>query len=380
MNNVKRITKLIGLKGLIPIVIFVVILCINFAVDKGNEGINLTKYIIVSINGLNGHASSKAVLDDIGVYSALAGSDATEEEKAKYTDFVNSIKYTLDNDTDLSNGDTVKVNVTYDEQLADNLDVNIGSTSKNVEVSDLEDGEELDVFANIQVIISGVSPFVYVSYQNNATDEYLASLKYEFSKSSNLSAGDTITITCLIDEDKAAEKGYYASKTQMDYTIQDVSTYVSTEEQLDKTLLNSLAAENLKTIKSQTEDTTFRMLYKLTDDRNYLYQDNNESVDKMDLYKVILASKKGSTETENENYIFLIYSGTVSNWTYTENAFFCFQYTNAVVLADGEFSMATDNPEQRYTCSTTYDGLYNMTIKELENDFDLTEINGISAK
>lgn len=379
MNNVKKIAEIIGIKGLIPIVIFIIILCINFAVKK-DDGINLSKYIIVTIDGLDGHASSKAVLDDVGIYNALAGSDATDADKAQYTDFVNSIKYTLDNQSDLSNGDTVKVNVTYDETLADKLDLDIGSTTKIVDVSGLEDGQELDVFANIQVIISGVSPFVYVSYQNNATDEYLASLKYEFNKSTNLSAGDTITIKCLVDQAKAAEKGYYVTKTQMDYTIQDVSTYVKTENQLDKKVLNTIAAEDLKCIYSQTKDTTFRMLYKLTEDRNYLYQDNNESVDTMELYKVILASKKGNAQTENENYIFFIYQGKVANWTYSEDAFFCFSYTNAVVLADGKFQVASDSPEQRYTCATSYDRLYSKTIKELESNFDLIEINGISAK
>ena len=116
--------------------LFVMLVMISISgCSAGRKNISLSPYIMTSISGLSGRATATAYLDTAGIYSALAGIDAAEEEKAKYDAFVASLELTCDKLDKLANGDAINLTVTYDAAAADELKINVndfvkkGSTS-----------------------------------------------------------------------------------------------------------------------------------------------------------------------------------------------------------------------------------------------------------
>ncbi len=378
MNRQKKLKIGIGL--LIPICIFTFII-LNQINQTSSDEFSLAKYVIVSIDGMNQDATATATLDDIGLYNYLAGKDASEAEKSKYTDFIDSIEYTLDDTEGLSNGDTIQVTVSYDSDLAELANIDVDITSRNVSVSGLKKGTELDAFEDLKIITSGISPYMSVVYVNESENAYLSTIEYSLSKASGLAIGDTITITCLADKNNAAEEGYFFTTKEMTYTIQEADKYISDINEVPLEIITDLAITDIQTIVDETEDTTFHMSFSVTNSNKYLYRDNNESAVGFEQIQAQLAYNDTGYEQEYENYILVFYKGSIALPTYSEenpyeyiDAYFCFLYTDAVITMDGEISMAVNDPEFRYVCGETYDKALFYAQEEIGTNYEYQNI------
>lgn len=350
------------LKVAIPLIILIVLIVFKVTIFSSDE-FSLARYAIVTVEGPDGRARANAYLDDVGLYNALAGENASEEERNKYKPFVDSIEIVINREENLSNGDTIEVMVIYDKTIADELGIKIDLDSRNISVKDLIEGTELDLFAGVKIITGGTSPYVYATYINESEDEYLSKLEYKIDKTSNLSIGDVITITCMIDEDNAAEQGYYYDETKMQYTIAKADKYIDSPEELDNNIVEGLEEECLQVIIDETNDTTYHMSYKVTGSNEYLYRDNNERAVGFEYYGTVLANNDTGFEQKHENYVLVFYKGSVALPTYTTeedpydyiDAYFCFIYSDAILTKDGEFLMATNEPKNRFVCGSSYE-------------------------
>lgn len=346
----------------IPLVVLIILIILKVVVFSDDK-LSLARYAIVTIEGLNNRAGAKAYLDDVGLYNALAGENASEEEKNEYKDFVDSIRIILDKKENLSNDDIINVKVEYDEVIAEKLGIIIDSDNRNVKVNNLKEGIELDLFENIKLVTGGTSPYVYATYINESEDEYISKLEYNIDRTSGLSIGDEITITCMIDEQAAAKNGYYSDITEKKYTIVKADKYIDSPEELDMEVIESLGEDNIQVISDETDDTTYRMAYKVTGNNEYLYRDNNEKAVDFRYYGTVLANNNTGFEQEYENYVLVFYVGNIALPTYTTEedpydyveAYFCFVYYDAILTRDGEFLMATNDPQNRYVCGDSYE-------------------------
>lgn len=377
MNKTKIIKT--AAKVVIPLIIFTAIIIFRF-VYMDNEGLSLGRYVIVSTSGLNGRASVEISVDEVGLYNALTEDG---QDKSEYTDFVNSITLSADRTTELSNNDTIHITISYDEAIASRLGIEVESDTRNYKISGLDAGTELDAFSELKIITGGISPYIYVTYSNESENEYLSMLEYNISKTDNLAIGDEITITCIYDEKTAASQGYYINQSSMTYTIEEADRYLAEDNisDFDQSIIEELNTTNIGVITDDTNDTTSHMSYKLTADNSYLFRDNNETAEGFSLYQVMLANNASGVEREHENYILLIYHGSIVLPTYSSDnsseyldAYFCFMYSDVIISMDGEMTMATNNPEQRYVCSDSYDGVIAEANEAMGAGFNLTEI------
>ena len=350
------------LKIAIPLIILIILIILKAAVFSEDK-LSLARYAIVTIEGLNNRAGAEVYLDDVGLYNALAGKNASEEEKDKYKAFVDSIRITLDKKENLSNDDVINVKVEYDEAIAKELGIIIELDNRNVKVDNLKEGSELELFKDIKLITGGTSPYVYVTYINESEDEYISKLEYKIDRTSGLSIGDEITITCMLDEKAAAKNGYYSDVTEKKYTIVKADKYIDSSDELDMKVIESLSEDNIKVIIDETDDTTYRMAYKVTGNNEYLYRDNNEKAVGFEYYGTVLANNITGFEQKYENYVLVFYKGNIALPTYTTEedpyeyieAYFCFVYYDAILTRDGEFLLATNEPENRYVCGGSYE-------------------------
>lgn len=376
-------SKLRGLiiKIAVPVVLLAVLIVIKVRMSSDDKLI-LARYVLVTFDGFDGRAGATAVLDDMGLYSALAGSGAGEEEKLKYEDFVKSVTYRLDKTQGLKNGDELTVEVDYDESIAHKLKIKADKMPRTVQVSGLETGTELDVFAGLKIITGGISPYVYVTYSNESDNKYLASLEYEISRTSGLAIGDEITIRCNIDRNAAKGQGYYFENSEMTYTIEQADKYIDNPAELDMEVLDGIVKENIEVIAEEVADTTKHMSYEVTGNMNYLFRDGNEEAKDFKLHKAVLACNASGYEQNHENYVLFFYNGKVAMPLYNNtedpyeylDAWMCFIYSDAILSREGKMSMATNDPQLRYVCGSSYDDVLLAAVDEIGKAYDFKNI------
>ena len=378
----KKINLSLILKLAIPLVILVTLLILKFVMPNVGK-FSLARYTIVGIEGFDTRATATVMVDEVGLYKALAGKESTETEWKKYEKFVDSVECSLDKFDKLSNGDELVITVSYDEEIARELGIKVDVTEREYKVSGLRTGTELDLFADIKIITGGISPYIYVTCINETENEYLAGLEYSIDETSGLSIGDEITITCNIDKDRATSLGYYYDESEKQYVISTADKYIDSIEEIDMNLINGLSEENIGVIIKETSDTTYHMSYKVTKNNSYLYRDGNESAVDFVFDKVVLASNNTGMEQESENYVILVYRGRIALPNYSTapdpydyvDAYFGFKYSDVILTMDGEFLMATNDPHNRFVCADTYEGVVESALEGMNYGYVMQEIN-----
>ncbi len=87
-------------------------------------------------------------------------------------------------------------------------------------------------------------------------------------------------------------------------------------------------------------------------------------------------------EQKHENYVLLFYNGKVVMPLYNNtddpyeylDAWMCFIYSDAVLLREGKMSMATNDPQLRYVCGSSYDDVQLAVVDEIGRAYDFIEI------
>lgn len=368
-----KINKSLGivLKVTVPVIVLVVVLFIKFSVTSKNDGFSVARYIIATVNGVDGRGEATLTLDEIGLMNALFGPEMTEDEKSAFEKFKASISFSGNTLDKLSNGDTIVITAQYDSEIAKQVGVKGKSSTRKFRVSGLKKGTKLNAFSDVRIVTSGASPFITVKCENRSTHEYLKSLEYEIDKESGNAEGDTITITCKADTTEAADKGYYFDSLTLKYTISGTDRYISRPEEIDSDIYLRISEEAKQVIFDITNETTSHITYEVTGNKSYLYRDGNEEAVDFSLYKVELANNTTKYAAKHQNYLLIYvngqiripdYSGSEDPYEYID-AYFCFVFSDAIITKDGEFIMDTDNIRQRYICAETYD----MTLSEVKS-------------
>lgn len=372
------------LKLVVPLAILIVLIVLKFTIAT-EEKFSLARYTVVGLEGFDTRATATVTVDELGLYNALAGEEASETEQLKYKEFVESVSCTLSQNENLSNGDELIVSVNYDETVAQRLGIKVDITERTYKVSGLRTGTELDLFADIKIITGGISPFVYVTCINESEDEYLKSLEYSIDKTSGLAIGDEITITCKIDRERADSLGYYYEENEKKYIISTADKYISNPQEIDMELINGLTEDNITVIIDETSDSTYHMSYTVSKNNNYLFRDGNEYAVGFELDRVLLANNSTGIEQEHENYVLIVYHGSIALPNYTTNpdpydyvdAYFCFKYSDAILSMDGEFLMATNDPHNRFVCGDSYEAVINTVLEDIGAGYDMQEYTNI---
>ena len=139
------------IKVSIPLVILAVLIIVKVNMTH-NEEFRISRYVLVTTEGLDGNGKATMSLDDVGLYTALADGDDIDAARDKYSGFVDGITYSLDKTEKLANGDTLELTVRYDEQLADKLGIEVKGATRTIKVEGLDDGTLLDAFEDIKII------------------------------------------------------------------------------------------------------------------------------------------------------------------------------------------------------------------------------------
>ena len=227
----------------------------------GSTKLDLTQFVTVKYDGINGKGTASCQLDSVALEQALAGDTDGEislEELQKLgwiTQFEMTLDCQLNAASDLSNGDKVTVTVSYDENLAKDNKVKITGNTKEFTVEGLKDAIEIDPFSEdffgkedgVSTVLTGVSPEAEYSIQNNCKQKPESMICYEvveldstdLGKGSpntyvdDVANGDRLKIVATLAYG-ADQEGYVLSQTEKVITVEGLDAYVTDISQLNE--------------------------------------------------------------------------------------------------------------------------------------------------
>lgn len=329
--------------------------------------IPLEDYIVYSYDGVNEYTELEISVDTERMLSDY--SEKIKEKKKPYFEQLLSELNDMvhaDKEENLCNGDTVTIYLDDNEDLFKSAGVKFTKREIVFEVEGLKVGTMIDLFEGIVVSVNGIAPLATAEVANISDNAYIQGLEFTLDKTADFNAGDILTVSCNADIDDAVAHGYVFLDTSRAYKADGIDSYVDDVSLLNRETIDLVSADAIETIREQTESSTIRMLYKITDNTNYLFQNNKETLQSMELSEVRLWVCNNKQDVINSgipfNKLYLIFKAYVQNSDYGSDAYFCFEYNNLLIKPDGSLYINFENNELRYMCDDEYSQLIEETL------------------
>lgn len=293
-------------------------------------------------------------LQEVEEFDAFKDVDLQYTGYSSYGDVVidapsyDGLTYYVEKPENLSNGDIIEISVASDygdEDFSEYASVygkKPKSDRKQYTVSGLPEIEKKDVFENLKVSFTGISPKGQLVIDQNEYDDL-----YFFSESKdNLKNGDKITIQVEPNgwggydfEDYAKNKGIIPLETTKEYTVEGLREYLPS--------LDSISNEMWEKWKKEMEDQkTANIDFDEGYNQSNVYFDNGTfklywgPVEDFHWDKAILLTlKEGAEYWGFENKLYIVYSCSRDE----ENFVGAFYLENVVLEADGDMLIPSND-------------------------------------
>ena len=323
-------------------------------------GITLEDYILYEYEGVNEYAALTASVNVEQILSDY-GEKINEDNKEAFRELLWGLQLDISKSGNLCNGDEVTIHVDYDEELCKSAGVRFKNDTVKVTIAGLEEGELLDLFADITVEVKGTAPLATASLQNKSSNEFIRNLTFALDKTTGFMPGENLTVSCDVNYDMAKEQGYVILQTTKEYDTSGIASYVQNGDDIRPEDLKPVIEEAQNTVISETENSQRRMLYRVTGSSNFLFQYNKEWIDSIELYDMQLFTcidtMQITDETVPYNMFLIVFKAYVTNADHGSDGYFCFAYNNLVRNSDGSILVKHDNPQLRYLCDDNYEEL-----------------------
>lgn len=243
----------------IPILILIacVAAAVIFAIRllPSENSIDMSNYVTVTYSGDNGTGTVDVEFDydyfclsllPDDVSTQLSGSleaiDYASQTGDSSYDVVQSLQYTVEPDSGLSNGDTVTINFTMNEDALKQTHRKLKSTKLTYTVEGLLSEGEIDIFKNLHVTFTGIEPRGEASVQGDFHDDVLSNIEYVLDKDSGLSNGDTVTVSFSDESVNAiiAQTGRTPIATSKTFEVSGLEKLVTKLDQIDDETLAAM--------------------------------------------------------------------------------------------------------------------------------------------
>lgn len=186
--------------------------------------------------------------DSKGWVKAEIDSSSLTEEEADLKKVLETVEIDFSKEENLSNGEQVEILYTYDEALAEELDVQISDATTTFTVEDLPQAEVIsieDLFADIEIVYEGTSPALTAQVVNNSEHPYIKTMDFAIRNPKELyKKGDVIIVDAFFDEQEAIDYQYAVEKGDdgycRAYPIGKVDTYIMDAGQITEEMLDTL--------------------------------------------------------------------------------------------------------------------------------------------
>lgn len=196
-----------------------------------SRSVDVSDYVKVEFSGYNNEGIATMSINDDALNEMLASLKEEYEDEVfhpvvindeDYIKFRQGLSFTASQDTGLSNGDKIKVTVDYDEQLAKRFKLDVTGNTCECTVSGLENVERLtldDVFADLDVSFSGISPGITVELRNMSIHPFIKDMVFEVvDPKEAYSDGDIVTVRASYTDEMCEATGCVVEKPSEECT------------------------------------------------------------------------------------------------------------------------------------------------------------------
>ena len=234
------------------------------------ETLELNKFYTVKYDGYDSNGTAEIVPDKERLDAAIDAVKTDYREAfihlhsctdADYDDFAASFTAALSRTDQLSNGDTIGVSYACDMALAKKLNVRIENANETVTVEGLPVVTILtkeDLFRDLSVNCSGISPDVTVSIVNNSPDPFIRSIVYQpLTPKERYANGDVVSVRAFFNAEDALAQLYAVNcpteECVNDYTVSVEQSYVTDAYQLGPVFVEEAASAGMNAFTNANE-------------------------------------------------------------------------------------------------------------------------------
>lgn len=251
--------------------VFAAVIMMFALVGCGATTVSMQDYITVKCSGLNTIARANVNFDEDAFLKATIGEvPADEAEHYSYMQkgirLLAAVNCEVEPSSDLKNGDTLTVLVTYDEDVMKELKVDVQDTVWEYTVEGLEEGVKADLFADMVLKFEGIDGKGRVADAYNASeDQFLTYVTYQVEPRANLSNGDKVVVTASCNETYAHEYGYLLGEKELEVEVSGLGVYLTKTEDLTAEAVQNcwdLARKEMSSIGANTmPEAAYLLLY-----------------------------------------------------------------------------------------------------------------------
>lgn len=204
---------------------------------------NSTIYSLAAVTKL-----SLVGYDSKGYVKAEIDDSSLTEEKQALREVLDTVEINFSKENNLSNGEQIEILYTYDEALAEKLDVKISDATTTFMVENLPQAEVItyeQLFSDVEIKFEGTSPALVAEVINNSAHPYIQTMEFTIRSPKDFyKKGDVIVVDAIFDEQEAIDYRYAVEKGNngysKEYPIENIDTYLMDYEKITDDMLNTL--------------------------------------------------------------------------------------------------------------------------------------------
>ncbi len=234
------------------------------------ESVDLSTLVKAEFTGFNEDGTVILSVNDQAVDELLsrvkedhdsAWFHTTEVEDSDYAKFRQSLSFSTPKSSGLSNGESINIIASCNEPLAKKLKIDITSKSGTTTVDGLLNVTKIpldEVFADLDVSFTGISPALEMTITNNSTQPLISRMTFEAVDPKEYYAdGDTVTIQAIYTDQMCEETGYTVDRPVeacvRDYSVTCDQTFVSSASDLPRKIIQEAVTAGKKAFSDANE-------------------------------------------------------------------------------------------------------------------------------
>ena len=317
------------------------VICVFMLTACGEQEINIPEYVNVEFNGLDGKGTASIIRGnlDSAIEDIISG-DADDESVFAKLNMVekieSSVKLELDKDSELSNGDTVTLRISADNEKAKKIGIKFtGIQNQTFTVSGLKEVTKIDPFdetvfniesgEGIYIDFTDISPHACIQIRNTLPDSNpLSKVNYHTDTNYvyNIKKGQTINI--IADAPYSFEKdGYELTATSTTVTCEKVDEYIRSVDDIDEATMQKIVNQcnDLYESKFESYSNGYDICYKNAEGKS-VYREYMESISDFTYQNEYFFVLKDGLERRygsgmKENGLFITATVNLNNVSYT---------------------------------------------------------------
>lgn len=232
MEGKRKIGIIIGI--IVGIVVFGIIILI---ITHKNT-YDLKDYVTIDIVGMDGSATAQVHFDRNKLESAIMGNeDNAGGGMFAVCDTVDSIKYEINKEEGIKNGDKLTVSFTLDEGALEKKKYKFSDDPYEITVENLEKGKSYDPFKDVVIEYDGALPNVNISAENTKN---IYDLRYIIDQGDKekLTKEDTFVVEVQYNKEDLMEKKVALTRTKKKYSCKDAPVYITKKEEVTQNVMD----------------------------------------------------------------------------------------------------------------------------------------------